>query len=112
METPGNGTAYDAGIRLTSPFPKTGPVASQENADFTATEDFDINAQLGRNGSSFTISNDGGGDFSVSHSEDGAVFTGPHTVKAYEPYKFPGINIHTIKITHLGIDSCYRAMAI
>jgi len=71
----------------------------------------DCNAALGRNATEFLVFNDGGGDFTVSISNDGAAFGDEHTVKNGETYGFLNISVDSIRITHVA-DSAYRVVVL
>lgn len=71
----------------------------------------DVNTALGTNGSEFTVINDGAGNFTVSISNDGAVFGDEHTMKNGDTYSLERISLDSIRITHVA-DSAYRVIAL
>lgn len=71
----------------------------------------DINTALGRNATEFIVLNDGAGNFTVSISNDGAVFGDEHTLKSGEDYSLQDVSVDSIRITHVS-DSAFRVIAI
>ena len=72
---------------------------------------FDVNTALGRNGTQFTVWNDGPGDFTVAVSNDGATFSGEHTMKSGESFSMNDVVTDTIRITWVA-NSAYRIVAL
>lgn len=72
---------------------------------------FDVNTALGRNGTQFSVWNDGPGDFTVAVSNDGATFSGEHTMKQNEVFTINNIEVDTVRITWVA-NSAYRILAL
>lgn len=74
---------------------------------------YDVNAVLGKNGTTGYIINDGAGDFSVQFSSDGISYGSKITLKIREKIDFTEatISIDSIKITWIA-DSAYRILVL
>ena len=70
-----------------------------------------MNTGLGRNGTQFSVQNDGSGNFTVATSNDGSIFGNEKTVQNGEVYAIDDLSIDTIRITHVA-DSAYRVVAL
>lgn len=86
-----------------------------EDASFVVGDSpasFDVNAALGRNGTQFTLWNDGAGSLTVAVSNDGATFSGEHTVLGGgETFGLVDVEIDTIRVTHVA-NTAYRIVAL
>ncbi len=71
----------------------------------------DINTDLGRNGISGYIANDGAGNFTVQASDDGSNYGGVHVIKNGEILDLNGLSIDKIKITWVS-NSSYRIFVV
>lgn len=71
----------------------------------------DCNAGLGRNGTQFSVQNDGPGNFTVAISIDSVVFGDEKTMKSGETYSIDGISVDTMRITRVA-DSAYRVVVL
>jgi len=99
-------------IALLTPVSRT-PVTFEDTSFVSGDSPaiLDVNTALGENGREFIVINDGIGDFTVSISNDGAVFGNEHTMTNGETYGLDDLSVDSIRITHVA-DSAYRAVAI
>lgn len=67
----------------------------------------DINTDLARDGRSFSVVNDGAGNFTVAVSNDGITYSSEKTMKTGETFAINGIAVDSIRITWVA-DSSYR----
>ncbi len=66
-----------------------------------------VNTNLGRNGHTGYIANDGAGNFTVEISNDGTTYGGIHTLKINEILELDGLTINKIRLTWVS-NSSYR----
>lgn len=88
-------------------------IQSSRDDNFIASNDpalFDLNSLLGKNGTEFVVTNEGGGDIDVSYSSDGSIFNTPFRVSCNRKFGDLSGDIHTVKIEHTGIDSAYSVI--
>lgn len=71
----------------------------------------DMNDALSRNATSFTVFNDGPGDFTIATSNNGAAFGGEHTMKSSEVFSTDDLSVDTLRITWVA-DSAYRVVFV
>lgn len=71
----------------------------------------DVNTVLGRNGTEFSIINDGAGPFLVATSNDGVTFGSDYELKVGEVYSFKDLSVDTIRLIWIS-DSSYRMTVI
>ncbi len=86
-----------------------------EDTSFVAGESpftLDIQGNLGRNAIEGYIINDGPGEFNIAFSKDGLIFGDEITMKKNEIINFDNISVDSLRITHTGTDSAYRASVI
>jgi hypothetical protein len=95
--------------KLISHLPKVVEDTSFVTGDSPAV--IDVNDFLSKNGTQFTITNDGPGDFTVAVSVNGSAFSDEITLKQQEVRAFANYSIDTIRITWVA-DSSYRVLAL
>jgi hypothetical protein len=84
-----------------------------EDTNFVAGDSpktLDLNAALSRNATQGSIINDGAGSFTVAFSSDGSTYGDAIKLETQEQLDFSGLSVDSIKITHSGTDSAYRAV--
>ena len=69
----------------------------------------DINTDLSRDGRSFSVINDGAGNFTVAVSNDGTTYSTEKTMKTGETFAIAGLTVDSIRITWVA-DSSYRVL--
>jgi len=110
----GNFTAVDEG----TPLPVIAGVVdglyhTDEDTSFVTGDSpvtVDVNAALGRDGRSFSVTNDGAGVLTVAVSNDGASFSPERTVPAGETFGLDGIRVDKVRLTWV-TNTAYRFVA-
>jgi hypothetical protein len=104
-----NGSTWDRQRGVVQDTPEYFSDASFVSGDSPVT--LDLNAALGRNASSTSVTNDGAGNFTVAYSTDGVTFGDAITVKYPETLSLADVSVDSIRITWVA-DSAYRVIAI
>ena len=95
--------------------PADGNWQAFEDANFVVGDSpatLDVNDTLAMNGRDGYLVCDGTGSIQVEISKNGSTYGDAFTVKEGEVINFQGGDVDTIRITHLGTDSAYRALLL